>query len=139
MQDTYKDISFNFKVDLCCMFKEDSFTPNETHSEEIIKWYKNNIGELKELSITVMEINFHFVKDNIYRCNYKLRAWESYTENMFIKLHTNITDPDPYLFHTIEYNDINYIPIGTLIDKDIPFLKEKELIEKISKITIKNL
>jgi len=139
MQDTYKEISFNFKVDLCCMFKEDSFIPNETHSEEILKWYQNNIGELKELSITVMEINFHFVKDNIYRCNYKLRAWESYTEKMFVDLHKNIADLDPYLFHTIEYNDINYIPTGTLIDEDIPFLKEKEIIEKISKITIKNL
>jgi len=139
MEDKYTEISFNFEVGVSCMLKEDSFVPDEVHSQEILKWYNHYIYELKELSVTVISISFHFIKDNIYKCIYKLKNAENYTEEMFIDLHTRISDVGSEEFNLVEFDDVNYCIISKLVDKDIFFLTEKELVESLSKINIKDL
>ena len=139
MSGQYVKISFKFEVSF--LGAVDNFPINSEHSEKIINWYLDYIGDLDDEGIDKDTLEFKLVEDtdNIYKCTYTMKKEkaENLTDRGFKSIHQLIVDPDEDGNYPIEMDDENFLVCGTLLeDEEKEIVNQQNINEMISSMNI---
>jgi hypothetical protein len=139
MSEEQVNISFKFTVSF--LGGAGNLSPNPEHSEKIINWYLDYIGDLDDEGIDKDTLEFKLVEDthNIYKCTYTMKKEkaENLTDRGFRFIHQLIVDPDEDGNYPIEMDDENFLVCGTLLeDEEKEIVNQQNINEMISSMNI---